>query len=501
MKIQNKFISNAIYLFVNSICAFLISFFYWIIAGKKLLPQQYGIVSTSVNLISLLSSIAIFGLGTAAWKLISMYLAKKQRKKVNAIIGFSLKTVFIISFSISLFLIFLIPFLSRTIKLPPVIILISAIAIVIVSISNLLGSILLGFQKMKWYFLANTTGHFFQILFAAVLIFLGLSYFGPVLGFLLGFLIIFILQVPIVSRSNSTYINKKFVMTEYAIPAFFASLASIIFANSQYIILTGVKNLEATGIFTIAMVLTGIISSMSDILNSASFSIISQLSARKKFNSLGIFIQNVFRYCLFLSLPLTFMLIVFSKQLITIFSRPEYLSSVDIFPILAFAGIIFGCGKLFLSNLYAIGKPKLNRNIQVVTTIIFLATAITLTYFFSIIGLCFAYFFAAILLFSFSAYYIKKFVNFSFYVGIKKLFIASTIAILFLWVTTKHIASSLDVLLAVPAGIIYILALIPLRFYSKEDFEMAKYVLQKLPYNKIGLQIVKHLSKYAKKQD
>jgi O-antigen/teichoic acid export membrane protein len=512
MILRKKLISNTFYLLLDWFSVSLLSFFYWLIAGKTLLPQEYGIVSTSVNLINLLSGIAIFGLGTAVWKLIPEYLAKRQKKKVSGLIKFSLKAILISNLLIATLLLIFYPFLTSVLKVPFTVIFIVAISLIILSFSNQLGSILYGFQNMRKVFTTHVAGHLTKIIVAAFLIFLGFSYFGPIIGFAVGFLLTALLRIGSIRlRTQAESIDKKFVMLEYALPAFIASLALIVFSNSQYIILTSITNPEVTGIFTVAMILTSLIAVIPGTLTTALFAIISQLSgamnAKERQSHL---IQLVLRYALFLSLPAAIFLVLFSKQVILIFSRPEYLVASQIFPILALAAIIYGCGNIFLSNLYAIGKTKINRNITIVMTLIFLASSIPLTYmFFSLdpsnkilpaFGLSLAYIFSVSILFFLSFFYLRKFITIILPLKtILKLVVASLVSLAFLYLVTRFTSGILSFCLAIIAGIIYLAILLPLKFYSKEDIEIIKYAAEKLPFKKRILGLAEFLSKYTQK--
>lgn len=512
MILREKLISNTFYLLLNWFSISVLSFFYWLVAGKTLLPQEYGIVSTSVNLISLLSGIAILGLGIAVWKLIPEYLAKRQKKKVSGLIKFSLKAILISNLLIATLLLIFYPFLTSVLKVPFTVIFIVAISLIILSFSTQLGSILYGFQNMRKVFTTHVAGHLTKIIVAAFLIFLGFSYFGPIIGFAIGFLLTALLRIGSIRlRTQAGSIDKKFVMLGYALPALIAGLAVIIFSNSPYIILTGITNPEVTGIFTVAMILTSMIALIPGTLSTALFAIISQLSgatnAKERQKNL---IQLVFRYALFLSLPVAIFLVLFSEPVILIFSRPEYLGASQLFPILALAAIIYGCGNIFLSNLYAIGKPKINRNITIIATLIFLASSIPLTYKFYAIdplskvlpafGLSLAYIFSVSILFLISFFYMRKFIGLVLSLkNISKLIFASLISLSFLYFVTRFVSGIISFCFAIIAGIIYLLTLLLLRFYSREDVEVIKYAAEKLPFKKRILGLAEFLSKYTQK--
>ena len=88
MSLRKKLISNTIYLFLDWFVLTLMGFFYWLVAGKTLLPKEYGIVSTSVNLALVLVGISLLGLNITIQKLIPELLARRERRKINSLIKF-----------------------------------------------------------------------------------------------------------------------------------------------------------------------------------------------------------------------------------------------------------------------------------------------------------------------------------------------------------------------------------------------------------------------------
>lgn len=512
MALGKKLISNTVYLISNWFSVSFLSFLYWLVAGKNLLPQEYGIVSTSINLIVLLSGIAALGLGTAVWKLIPEYLAKRQKGKVKNLIRFSLTIILISNILIAAFLLIFYPFLTSVLKVPFTVILIVALSIIIYSFSSQLDSILYGFQNMKRVFATYLTGHVARVIITVILIFLGFTYFGPIIGFAMGFLLAALLKISAVRfKAQTGNIDKNFVMVDYALPAFIAGLATIVFTSSPYIILTGLTSAAVTGIFSIAMILTSMVADMPGILTTALFSITSKLCAAVNAKERQRYlIKLVFRYALFISLPVAIFFVLFSRPVILIFSRPDYLVASELFPILALAAIIYGCGNIFLSNLYAIGKTKTNRNITIATTLIFLVSSIPLTLiFFSMdptnkvlpaIGLSLAYIFSVSILFVLSFYYLRKFIHLTLPLKtIAKLLMSSLIALAFLYITSSFVHGTLSFILAAIAAIIYLIVLLPLKFYSKEDIEVIKYASKKLPFKKRILGLAEFLSNYTQK--
>lgn len=489
MSISKKLISNTIYLFLDWFVLTSMGFLYWFIAGKTLLPEESGIIATSTNLAMVLSGISLLGLNLSVMKLLPEYLSKKQNKKIAFLSRFSLKIIFLSNLIITLILVLSSEFLASLLKVPVQVVWLSASILPALSFSTHFGSIIYGFQEMKKFFTSNFSGQLTKVVISALLIFLGFGHFGLLIGFLIGFslvaLIRFRLSYPYFSRSAKEAINKRKIMFDYAFPAFASFLAWTLFLNGQYVLLTVLKNPEITGIFTIAMVLTSIIATFPSILNQALFPIISYLSTNKDSKKRQSYlIQLVFRYGLFLALPIAAFLVIFSKPIILIFSMPEYLGASKLFPILVTGSLICGLGSIFLSSLYAIGKTKINRNIVILTTLAFLLLAIPLASVLAGFGMALAYTLSVTLLAILSFLYTRKYLKVELPLkSMIKCVTAVFISISFLYITTGFTTGLLTgIPLAIIAGLIYLEALILLKFYVKEDVRILEFFASKSPF-------------------
>ncbi len=501
MNANKKLVSNTFYLLLNYILVTGLSFLFWLVAGKTLLPEEYGIVSTSINLAVLLSGVALFGLGMSLMKLIPEYLEKKQNKKISSLIRFSSKIVLISNLIIALLIFILSPVLAQILKVPISVIYITVIIMGVLSFSDVFNFILRGFQKMRKVAITEFIGRLVKVLIPCILIFFGIHYFGFLIGVLLGVAITGILRFKLSFLTAATEkINQKHIIYEYALPALITTLSWMLFLNGQYVILTLLKNPEVTGIFTIAMVLTTPLVIIPKTMSQALFPIISQLNVNhnKKRRQCNL-IKIVFRYALLISLPLMIFIILFSKQIILIFARAEYLPAHNLFPILAIASIIYGCGNIFLSSIYAIGKTKIQRNIVIIASTIFLALSVLLTHLFSAIGMCTAYAISIFIIFVLSLFFIKKFLQFRLpWKDIGKLIISSIIIFSFLFYMIRITQGLIfGIILAIISGLIYLLLLIPLKFYNKQDLVLFNFIIKRLPIlRKETKKILDYFSKF-----
>jgi O-antigen/teichoic acid export membrane protein len=501
MSVTKKLISNAIYLFLDWSVLTLIGSLYWLIAAKTLSPYDLGVISTSINLSSVICSITTLGLGAAVSKLIPEYLAKKEIKKVKYLMRFPLKIIVPLNLLVVLIFFLFSSTLASVLKIPSNAVLLTGLLTLIFVLSGQFGWIIYGFQDMKKFLITDSLGQIAKVLIAVTLIFLGFGYLGPLIGIFFGFLVITLTRFFSINfKGEVEKVDSKEIFLDYAFPAFISTLAWIFFLNGQYVLLTILKLPEVTGIFTVAMLIAGAVATFPNILNQALFPIISQLSVDSSSEEKQKYLlASVVRYTLFLTLPLIVFLILFSKQVILIFSRPEYLPAAELLPILVFGSLSLALAQIFNSSLYAIGKTRISRNNSIATTLIFFIFAIPLTILFSAVGLSISYLIATLSFFFISFFFLRKFLKISLPIdSLKKLIPATILTFSFLYLALKLTQGILiGILLTGVAGVIYLLALIPLKFYNQQDVKLLEFFSSRSPILRKQIKLVKDfLSKY-----
>lgn len=513
MSISKKLISNTVYLFLDWFVLTIMGFFYWLIAAKLLLPYDYGVISTTINLTGVVVGVGALGLGTAAAKLIPEYSAKKQERKVSYIIKFSSKVVISVSSLLALGFLLFSPALAVIFKIPPDAVIMAGLLIFVFALSQQFGTIIYGFQRMKRFLFTDTAGQITKVVIAATLILLSFKYMGALIGILFGFLVIAILRFFSISfKGEVEKVSTKEIFYGYAIPAFVGTVAWIFFLQGQYVLLTALTaRPEVTGIFTVAMLLAGVLATFPYILNQALFPLISQLSAnRGTEESQKYLINSVVRYGVFITLPLAVFLILFSEQIIEIFAREEYLQPIEdgfivpitatnLLPVLAVGSLLLAFAQIFNSTLYAIGKTKVSRNNIIATTAIFFTFVIPLILLFSAFGLAIAYVTSTLTFFLLTFFYLRKFLKLTLPLGsIKKLIPAVVATFSFLYFGLQLTQGLVvGIVLAAIAGTIYLLVLIPLKFYTQQDVKLLGFFAEKSPVFRAQIKFLENfLSRY-----
>ncbi|MEM5809528.1 MAG: oligosaccharide flippase family protein [Candidatus Aenigmatarchaeota archaeon] len=505
MDIKEKVISNSIYLFLDNIAVTLLSFLFWVLIGKTLPPEHFGIITTSTVIITTLPVLVLFGTGSAIAKLVSEYYEKRDLNKISALLRFSLKFILLVSTNLVLFLFAFSSFFSEYFKLSINVFYITIVGIVVFSFYSISGFFLYGLQNMRKIFVTNAIGNIFKILISILLLSLGFLYYGPILGFVISYFLIFLLRLEkrwFNIKQNK--INKREVF-KYSIPALIFGITSLVYGSLQYFILPILTNQYETGLFGIANKITYVITVIPLTLGAALFPTVSGLSVYQKIKLIKLkqekLINLALRYCLSLSLPLVVFSAIFARPLIITLASEKYLDASLLFIPLAFASFFFGLSTILLNILFAIRKPVIMRNVSVMVMIIFLIFAFPFTIYFSALGMSYALLIAMLFMFSISFYYLRKFLKIEIEGKTFSKIILSNLMLLFYFMIIYQLpfVFLIKLILVIFGIFIYLLMFLFLKFYMRYDIEVLIYLNKKIPFFKKQIDyIIKILSKYVK---
>lgn len=487
-KVVHKVVSNSIFLMISSVGATFFSFFYWLVIGKLLLPSDYGIISTAINFSVFLSTIATFGLSYTLLKLIPEYTAKKQYVETSTLMGFSLKFMILSSLILGAFIIIFSNPLSTILNIPKNAVNIASIVLISITMSVYFNSVLQGFQNMKVFSITQISGQFSKLLLSVILVVLGFGYIGPIFGFISLYVIASLISLKFIKLTlDSSNIDYKKILFHYSLPAFLSTVLSYIFFSGRFLILNTLKTSSSTGIFSLATTMTAPIILVPNVLLQAIFPLASEMAASKKhIKSLTSTISRFMKYSFMITLPSVVFISIFSKPLILVFSRYEYLESGTLFPILGVSSLIFTMGSIFYQTLYSLGKTQIYRNIMIFSIIVFLATSIPLTYTFSEYGMS-----IAVLVFSsvysvLSYFYLKKFMKLAIpYSSLGKIILSTILSMgVLYYITTFGSNLILDVISTIVGAILYFSLLLAFKFVDKTDINLFHNLISRIPFLK-----------------
>jgi O-antigen/teichoic acid export membrane protein len=441
--------------------------------------------------------ISLVGIGTTLKKIIPEFVQRKKKKRIENLIAFGIYSVFIASLIFSLMLIGFSKMSPHILKLTPDVLNLIVFAIIVNSFSDILSAIYYGYQDMRMIFFSTCAGNILMILLTLLSIYLGLDYYGVILAFISSFLVMSIIRFKwkYLKSPRDIQFDRKIIF-EYTIPTFLVVVFLAIFNNTHFIILSSLKNADITGLFAVTMKISSMVTLVPSIFSGAAMPITSGLSVSKNAKSRQSFvIKSMFRYSSFIIFPLALFMIVFSKYIILFFSTTEFLEATSILPIMAVGGTILGLGTLFVSSLYAIGNPRRYRDTYLISTVVYLVSSLILTYYYSAMGMAISYLFSAIIFFLLSFYFINEKLDISISVDvIGKIFGGLAAAFLFLFLM-KPIIPNIWIagIFSGLSGLIYLLVLLKLKFFRKEDLNIIDYMIERIPIFKKEMEILKEM--------
>ncbi len=485
MSTRKKLSSNAFYLFLDKIWFILTSFFFWLILGKVLSPNEYGIVATSLQIALFSSLISTTGLMLSLRKLIPEYLSNKNMYKINTLTKFSTKFTFFVALVTMIFLSFL--YLLNFLGLGREVFIVTLAIFIFYTSSTFLSNFLYGYQNMKRIFVADLISWSVK-LFSLItsLYYFSLGYLGALISFAIGSFLRAVLQlnkeilkVLFIKESNARKIIEqvKRDLMKYMTHGYAIGIMSNIYRNSHFIILSFLTGPYITGIFAVAFRLSYFIGLIPSILNMSAFPIISQLSAGNERYKQQKLLAFVLRILFVVTVPLIAFIGVFSREIVLLFSKPEYLEASIYLPLLSIIFVVLSFSSLFLSTLYAIKKPSEYTKVYFVSISIYLPLSYFLVKYFSALGLILSFGVSAILLLITSFVKIKRYLHVDFRMLDMKKVILSTILSLFVLLTLKSVVSSKYLpLYSLPLFLgLYVFGLCRIRYCKSFEMEVLSY--------------------------
>jgi len=478
MKVQKKAVENTFFITLSWLVSTLGGFLFWLIAGKFLTQEEYGIAITSVSFGFFVISIITFGLPAAISKLIPEYKAKREYKRIKSIITSSLLLILISNtLFLTVMLLFSNTFLNY-LKLERKVFYLIVLYIFIGSFATAFYTIIYSFQEMKKYFYIGAASVLIKISLALLILFLGLKYFGPILGVIAGNIFTLVLCFPRrhITKNLSLYDEELF---KYAVTGFIGALTFSLLGNSQYTIITIIKTASNAGIFGVAMMISSIVAAIPNILNTSIYPIISENFGKKSQKPISILIENIIRYAFFLSIPVIIVFSLLSKLIVLSFSSYRFLDAAKLIPILSTSSLLLGLSGIFANALFAVRRPRLYIKILLIISFVYIAITLALTYFLSELGTSIGYMMTTLIFFALSFHYSRKIIKLKISFNyLAKIFFAS-LAFLPLYFFNSFSILTAIALTAV-CSILYIIILFVLKFFTKEDIEILNYLINKI---------------------
>jgi O-antigen/teichoic acid export membrane protein len=388
-------------LFFALVITSIFNYLFQLYVGRALGPVNYGIFSSLVSILYILS-VPAGVINTTITKFVSDFRAKSEHGKIKYLMLHASKRILVFGFGCFILIAVCSDVLASFLHVPskrPIIIL--GLVLLISLLYPLVVGLLQGLQDFFQLALNQIAGAGFKLLFGISLVFIGLGVNGALLALFLGLGIAFLLAfIPLRFLFREQKMKtENYELVRYSLPVFTAMLCLTSIGNTDIILVKHFFDSIDAGYYAAASLLAKIIFFTTGAIVGAMFPKVSELQV------IGEDSSPLLRSCLFyvglISLPYLILYFGYPNFVVNILFGSKYPSTVGLIG-------LFGVGMLFFSWAYigvmydlAVNDYKflyplvIAAILQVFLIIFFHATLITVVEIFLIIN---AFLFLGILL-------------------------------------------------------------------------------------------------------
>ena len=406
VKIAEESAEGGFWLFLGNTSATFISALGAIVIARLLGPANYGLYSLSLTIPFLMAAIADFGVGPA----LTRYSAKLRVENKPLQLASMLKSGFLIKSTIGcLLLIITLTFSSDLaswlLNRPEVIAYLTFASALILfqAVFSAANSALIGMDEMGDVSFMMVTQSIIKTLISPLLILVGLSVSGALLGHvssvavaaLLGTIFLFFKHYrglrKNLEEADVELENSLPAMINYGFPVYLAVLLTTFLAQYQNLVLAHFASNKEIGNFNASINFSALISLIAFPISTVLFPAFSKTDPNRDNDSLKRMFTLTVKYASFLLVPSSVLVALLSKEFISVTYGGRYTSAPLYLSVYMGIFLLTGLGYLILGNLFSgVGETKETMNMALITVLTFLPSAPLMTKIFDVVGLIIA---------------------------------------------------------------------------------------------------------------
>ncbi len=467
-------------IFIGIFLSKLLTYFYRMVVAR-IGVEEYGLLSLGLAVFGILTTISMLGLSTGVTRYFAFYKAKKDLSKVKGVIFSSLKMTIPVAIILSLILFFfsnsISVFFFHNIKLSPILKIFS-IGFFFFLLKEIFCSAIVGAKKISYdVFTRNFFENFMRILLTLLLIYLGYGLFGATVAYVLSIILTafvsfyFLNKIfPLFSKIKTNFITKE--ITKYSLPLLFSSILTQVIVWTDVLMIGYFRTTSEVGIYNIALPTATLLAIIPGGIIGIFLPVMTELLAKNKNKEFKQTLKISSKWIFFINLPIFFILLLFSKQILLFLFGKEYLAGNSALIILCSGYIIYQTFNICRSTLNVIKKTKINLINTVVAALINIILNYILIPKYGMIGGAIATSTSLIIfgiLVFIEVYYLTKIISIKW--NYLKAIIAGLLTMFFITKINLNF-----ILLIIIFLIIYSFFLIILRSLEREDIEILKAV-------------------------
>lgn len=336
---------NSIYLMLSTLIMAFLGFIFWMINARLFTPEQVGLATTIISIVSLITSLSVLGLNTALIR----FLPKSDRKNDKINTAFTLVALITIIIS-TVFLLLINQFSPKLLFIKENIILAFVFIIFMVfgSISSLIDSIFVAYRSTKFILFKSSLFSLLKIMF--VFFFVSLGAYGIFTSWMIAVAIaslvsIFILSIKFQYSPKIVFYDSIIKrIGKYSFGNYFAGFIGSLPTLLLPLIIINNLSSEIAAFYYIAMMIANLIFI---IPSASSQSLFAEGSYDE--NNLKPQIKKAIKITSLLLIPAILLTIFLGKYILLLFGKSYSSEGFRFLQILAFSGIFVSINSVFAS--------------------------------------------------------------------------------------------------------------------------------------------------------
>lgn len=467
------------------------------IVARLLGPELYGVYTLSLVVPLILLNVADFGVNQGLIKFSASMGFTDEKGKIASFLRNAFLFKLLLGLAVScLAILFSEYFAVYVFNRPEVIfyIRIASISILLSTIAGTATSAFIGLDRAEYSALTITVQAATKTLLSILLVMLGLSLTGAVIGFVLGALAaalagtIFLIKIykQLFSlKENSLGFNETLkALVGYGFPIYLSALFTSLIPEFQSIILSMYTTNTEIGNFKASLNFITLINLLTLSIATALFPAFSKLD--KNGAEIRKFFSFSMKYTTLLIVPASTAMIIFSKQIIQIIYGPEYVLAPTFLALHSLLFLLAGLGFQVLNSLFnGLNETFITLKMGLTTFLVFILLGPALTMQYSVPGMIIAIITSNLTATVYGAYKAKTKFRVEYpYKNLLPIYLAAALsaASAFLILETTQLSTILKLTLAATAYIISYITLLPLtRAINKREIDEIRTATQKVP--------------------
>ena len=470
-------------------------------------PDAYGIITTALILPTMLNLFKDWGINSAMIKYLAQYRSEKRIDESRNVMVSGAIFELVTGSLLTLLCFSLAGFLANDVFMLPeakILIEIASLTIIADSFMKISQSTFVGFEQMEYYSLVQILNSCIRLLLAPLLVFLGFSVFGAIVGQIVailtagicGLIVFYFKFYRITGKEATTKTNLTKtlkLMLRYGLPLSVTAVAVGFLPQFYNTLFTQsfLKYETALGNYQTAVNFTVVVTFFTVPITTVLFPAFSKIKAKAEKNILNTVFQTSVKYGALLTVPVTFMVMVLSEQIVFTVVQTTYSDAPFFLTLYALYFLYVAIGSISVPTfLNGQGKTDLTMRMSFITLFFGLITGVIFIPWLGIVGLIIANTVSGAPSILLGLYWVKKYFGASIdWKASAKILLASIIAtaVTYFAVEQLHFSNAVELVIGgVTFLLVYLVAAPLIRAVDKNDVENLREMLSGLgPFSPI----------------